>query len=109
MTSLREAVRRLLSRAQEAAPPDPEYSYTIYWTKMVRDWDDAQRAGALVAVERQIEQPEFAPTAFERRYQDARIDDSMHSGESLLALHKVLKAFEGDSISGSDKPPSRGV
>ncbi|GMR10531.1 MAG: hypothetical protein BMS9Abin28_1352 [Anaerolineae bacterium] len=109
MTSLREAVRRLLSRTQQAAPPDPEYSYTIYWTKMVLDWDAAQRAGALSAVEHLMAQPDFAPTAFERRYQDARIDDTMHSGESLLALHKVLKAFEGDSILGADRPPTNGV
>ncbi len=65
---------------------------------MVRDWDDAQRAGALSAVEHLMEPPEFTPTAFERRYQDARIDESMHAGESLLALHKVLRAFERDSI-----------
>jgi hypothetical protein len=76
---------------------------------MVRDWDAAQRAGSLLAVEHLIEQPEFIPAAFERRYQDARIDDTMHSGESLLALHKVLKAFERDSISGSDRPPTNGV
>ena len=94
MTSLREAARRLLGRTQQAGPPDPEYSYTIYWTKMVRDWGDVQRAGARSAVEHLIEQPDFTPTAFERRYQDARIDDSMHSGESVLALQKVLRAFE---------------
>ncbi len=76
---------------------------------MVRDWDGAQRAGALSAVEHLMEQPEFTPTAFERRYQDARIDDSMHSGESLLALHKVLKAFERESPSGSDRPSTNGV
>ncbi len=106
---MREVVRRLLNRTQQAAPPDPEYSYTIYWTKMVRNWDDAQRAGALSAVEHLMEQPEFTPTAFERRYQDARIDDSLHSGESLLALHKVLKAFERESASGSDRPSTNGV
>ncbi len=76
---------------------------------MVRDWDDAQRAGALSAVEHLIEQPVFTPTAFERRYQDARIDDLKHSGESLLALRKVLKAFERDSISGSARPSTNGV
>ncbi len=76
---------------------------------MVREWDDARRAGAFSAVEHLMEPPEFTPTAFERRYQDARIDDSMHSGESLLALHKVLKAFEGESTSGSDRPSTDGV
>lgn len=109
MTSLREAVRRLLKRTRDAAPPDPAYSYTIYWTKMALGWDDAQRADALLAVEHLIAQSEFEPTAYERRYLDARIDDSMHSGESLLALHKVLKAFNRGSTAGSDRPLSNGV
>ncbi|MFQ5942441.1 MAG: hypothetical protein ACE5JF_02700 [Anaerolineales bacterium] len=106
MTSLREAVRRLLSRTQDAAPPDPEYSYTIYWTKTVFVWDDARRKNAREAVEHLIEQPEFVPTAFERRYHNTYIDDSKHSGESLLALHKVLKAFERESTLS---PGSSGV
>jgi hypothetical protein len=87
----------LLSRTQKAAPPDPEYSYTIYWTKIVREWDDDQRISAHSAVEHLINHPEFVPNPFERRYEDDRIDDSRHSGESLLALNKVLKAFESDS------------
>jgi hypothetical protein len=97
MTTLREAIRRLLSRTQKTAPPDPGYSYTIYWTKMVREWDGAKRRGALAAVEDLISQASFVPNAFERRYHDGRIDEMMHSGESLLALHKVLKAFEPKS------------
>ncbi|TDI86491.1 MAG: hypothetical protein E2O74_01495 [Chloroflexi bacterium] len=109
MTSLREVVRRLLSRTREAAPPDPAYSYTIYWTKMALGWDDAQRTGALLGAEHLIGQSLFTPTAYERRYLDARIDDSMHSGESILALAKVLKAFGKDTIAGPDGPPSDGV
>ena len=101
MTSLRESVRRLLSRTQEAAPPDPEYSYTIYWTKMVREWDDPRRKRALLASERLIGHPDFRPTAFERRYQDTDIDHSKHAGESILALHKVISAFESESTLGS--------
>lgn len=53
-----------------------------------------------------IQQPEFTPTAFERRYRDASIDDSSHSGDSMLALHKVLQAFKiySDSRSESSAP-----
>ena len=109
MTSLREAVRRLLSRTREAAPPDPAYSYTIYWTKMALGWDDAQRTSALLAAEHLIGKSAFTPTAYERRYQDPRIDDSKHSGESILALEKVLKAFGRDSSAVRDGPPSNGV
>jgi hypothetical protein len=95
-------VRKLLNRTKEATPPDPEYSYTIYWTKTVRDWEDVRRASAIEAVELLINQPEFTPTAFERKYHDPAIDESSHSGESLLALRKVLRAFELHSASGSN-------
>lgn len=109
MTSLRESVRRLLKRTQEATPPDPEYSYTIYWTKSVRDWEAERRVSALEAVELLINQPEFSPTAFERQYHDPAIDESSHSGESLLALRKVLYAFEHLIASGSDSSVSNEV
>jgi hypothetical protein len=99
-------VRRLLKRTQEATAPDPEYSYTIYWTKTVRDWEDVRRAIALEAVELLINQSEFTPTAFERQYRDSAIDDSSHSGESILALRKVLKAFEQHTASRSDPSAS---
>ncbi len=102
-------MRRLLKRPNEAAPPDPEYSYTIYWTKTVRDWEDARRARALEAVELLIHQPEFTSTAFERRYRDSVIDDSSHSGESILALRKVLRAFENHAESGLAPSASDGV
>ncbi len=69
---------------------------------MVRDWKDPRRARALGAVEHLINRPEFTATAFERRYRDPTIDDSAHSGESILALHKVLKAFDIHSASGTD-------
>lgn len=95
-------MRKLLNRTKEAPPPDPEYSYTIYWTNIIRDWGDAQRTSALEAVERLINQPGFTPTAFERQYSDSAIDESSHSGESILALRKVLFAFEHHSTSDSD-------
>lgn len=76
---------------------------------MALDWDPNQRAGALLAVEDLISQPLFTPTAYERRYLDPRIDDSKHSGESILALEKVLKALEGDPFARSERPRSNGV
>jgi len=76
---------------------------------MALDWDDKQRAGALLAVEHLISQAQFLPTAYERRYLDARIDDSQHSGKSILALEKVLMALDEEPIGRSDRPPSNGV
>ena len=102
-------MRRLLKRTQEAAPPDPEYSYTIYWTKTVRNWEEARRVGALEAVELLINEQGFTPTAFERRYRKTAIDDSSHSGESILALRKVLQAFESHTASGPYSSDSDGV
>lgn len=60
---------------------------------MVRTWDESRRQEALSATEQALADPDFEPNSFERRYGDPAIDDTAHSGESLLALHKVLKAF----------------
>ena len=73
---------------------------------MVREWKAARRASAIEAVEHLINQPDFTPTAFERQYQDSAIDESSHSGESILALHKVLLAFETHAASESDTSAS---
>lgn len=92
MTSIREAVRRLMQRERER--PASEFSYQIYWTKVARSWDAAQRLQALEGAERILTGPGFVANEFSRRYSVPEIDDSAHSGASLLALRKVLKAFE---------------
>lgn len=93
MSSLREAVRRLLGREPAPDTPDPEYSYTVYWTKVVREWDETHRSAAQSATDQLISDSEFQANPFGRRYSDPAIDGSAHSGESLLALQKVLSAF----------------
>lgn len=93
MTSVREALRRLLQRRGAADEPDPEYSYLIYWTKVARQWDAARRRQALEAAEQLIGGPDFEANPYHRRYQAAEIDDARHSGASLLALRKVLRAL----------------
>lgn len=102
MTTLREALKRLLDRSapQPRQAPDPpriQFSYTIYWTKMVREWDAERRQAIAQALAAILAQPDFEPNAYERRYRIAGWDDLAHSGESLLALQKVLVAFEGES------------
>lgn len=102
MTTLREALKRLLGRSaprprQAPDPPRIQYSYTIYWTKMVREWDAARRRQIVQALAATLAQPDFEPNAYARRYRIAGLDDLAHSGESLLALQKVLVAFESES------------
>lgn len=92
MTSMRESLRRLIKRERER--PASEFSYAIYWTKVARGWDAAKRLQALEGVERTLAGPDFVSNEFERRYRVPEIDGSAHSGASLLALRKVLKAFE---------------
>jgi len=92
MTSIREAVRRLMQRERER--PASEFSYAIYWTKVARGWDAAKRIQALEGAERTLTGPGFVSNEFSRRYSVPEIDGSAHSGASLLALRKVLKAFE---------------
>jgi hypothetical protein len=92
MTSIRESIRRLLTRSAE--PPRPDYSYTIYWMKEARTWDIEFRQKALRELETLLSQPGFVANDFERRYALSLIDGSRHSGASLLALQKVLKALD---------------
>lgn len=94
MTSIRAAIQALLQRQPEPEGPDPEYSYVIYWTKTARNWDPSRRAQVLLAAERLIGKPDFEANPFERRYREPEIDASAHSGESLLALRKVLRALD---------------
>ncbi len=94
MTSIRAAIQALLQREPRPEAPNPEYSYVIYWTKIARTWAPSRRAQALLAAERLIGKPGFEANAFERRYRDPEIDASAHSGESLLALRKVLRALD---------------
>jgi len=92
MTSIRESLRRLVQRERERSAS--EFSYSIYWTKVVRGWDAARRLEALEGAERILAGAGFVSNEFGRRYRVPEIDGSAHSGASLLALRKVLKAFE---------------
>lgn len=94
MTSIREALRQLLQRQQQSDAPDPEYSYVIYWTKETRSWETERRQAALQATERLIGQADFEPNLYHRRYRANEIDQSTHSGASVLALRKVLRALD---------------
>jgi hypothetical protein len=72
-----------------------DFAYTIFWTKMVRTWDDAKRKAIAAKVEALTTSPEFVNNAFERKFEIEGLDESAHAGASIVALKKVLEAFEG--------------
>ena len=78
-------------------PPRVDFSYTIYWTKTARRWDEKQRAAMAVAVMAVMAQPGFEANDYERRYRVAGLDDLAHAGASLVALRKVLAALESEA------------
>jgi hypothetical protein len=77
--------------------PRVDFSYTIYWTKTVRRWDEKRRADMAQAVMAVMAQPGFEANDYERRYRVAGLDDVAHAGASLVALRKVLAAFENEA------------
>lgn len=96
MKAIRTFFRRLLRPRPAPNPPRVEFSYTIYWTKQVRGWDAARRVAIAEAMQPVLSQPGFEANAYARRYSVPGLDAQAHSGVSLLALKKVLEAFEND-------------
>ena len=78
-------------------PPRVDFSYTVYWTKTVRRWDAARRTAMAEAVMAVMAQPGFEANDYERRYRVADLDELAHAGASLVALRKVLAAFEDET------------
>ncbi len=74
--------------------PAVDFSYTIFWTKQVRQWSPERRAALHTALGAVLADPDFINNAYERRYTVPGLDDSAHAGASLLALDKVLAAFK---------------
>jgi hypothetical protein len=73
--------------------PRAEYSYRVFWTKAARSWDADRRRRVAEAVELVIGRADFEPNTYERRYAVTGLDDQAHSGQSLLALQRVLAAL----------------
>lgn len=70
-----------------------DFAYTVYWTKIAREWDADRRALVAGRVADLAASPGFLNNAFERKYRVEGLDDSGHSGASILALRKVLEAM----------------
>lgn len=78
---------------------DPEridFSYTVFWTRQVRGWDAARRAAVRAALQPVLTGQEFVNNAFSRQYTVPGLDDQAYAGASLLALEKVLAAFDSE-------------
>ena len=101
MKIIRAVWQRLLAPRPNLNAPRIEFSYTIYWTRQVRGWDAARRAAIMEALGPVLAQPGFEPNAYARRYPVLGLDDLAHSGASLLALKKVLAAFEAEAHSAN--------
>lgn len=85
-------------REQRVAARDRvDYSYTVFWIKQARLWDQSARASILQQLAAVINSPGFDANFYQRTYTLAEVDGA-HSGASLLALHKVLEALKHDGI-----------
>ncbi len=71
-----------------------DYAYSIFWTKIARDWDKARKATIGARVDALIASPEFKNNPLKRVYFIEDLDEFEHAGASLLALQKVLAAFK---------------
>lgn len=84
-----------MSSADDA--PRVDFSYTVFWTKQVRQWTPTRRAAVEAALAEVLRRPDFELNAYERRYRVPGLDEDAparaHAGASLAALAKVLKAF----------------
>jgi hypothetical protein len=80
--------------AEPLTAPKIDFAYSIFWTKMTRTWDSERRRLMAERVGAVIHSPDFHDNALERKYMVEGLDEFAHSGASLLALQKVLAAWE---------------
>jgi hypothetical protein len=78
------------------APPDPAFAYSIGWMTEVRTWDAARRVAMAEELRPVLAAVDFVPNAYDRRYRVPALDSRLHAGASLVALQRVLQAFELD-------------
>jgi hypothetical protein len=75
---------------------DPSYAYRIGWLKEARVWDERRRAAVAEGLHTVLGASAFSPNEYRRLYRVPALDESLHAGASLLALHQVLLALETD-------------
>lgn len=94
MTSIREIVKRLVTREAPEEQIPRDYLFTVHWLTEARSWRRAKRAEVLAALTDLMREPSFAAESLEREYVVEQIDDFQHTGASLTTLRKVLKALD---------------
>lgn len=71
-----------------------DYAYSIFWTKIAREWNTERKDLMAERVDAVIASPEFQNNPLKRVYFIEGLDEFEHAGASLLALQKVLAAFK---------------
>lgn len=94
VTSLREALRRLVDRRAEDPARAADFSYMIFWTTQAQSWAPERRRSIAAAVRAVTAQPDFAANLYARKYSVPGLDDQAHAGASLQALLRVLQALQ---------------
>lgn len=107
MNSIREIIRRFFGEEETgdrmASSPRPDFSYRVYWTKMARSWSADRRRTIRNAVQEVVDDEEFKPNAFERRYQVEALGEGSHAGASLRALLDVIDALQAYEVSEEEQ------
>jgi hypothetical protein len=88
------------NESPDSDPRPSDYAYTLYWARQIQEWEAGRRAEIALTVEAVISEPSFRPNEFYRVYSVPGLDDSAHSGASLVALMKVLAAYERTESQG---------
>jgi hypothetical protein len=101
VTSIRKVIRKYILRGGEEENK-AGFSYTVYWTDLVGGWSEERRNIARLAVERIVEQPDFKPNEYQHLYHLSEVDEVAHVGSSLLALLKVLQAYDEGEGAGKE-------
>lgn len=96
----RRASDKAEDESQNSDPRPSDYAYTLYWVRQLQDWDAERKAEIASSVEDVVTESSFRPNEFYRVYSVPGLDDSAHSGASLLALLKVLAAYERTESQG---------
>ena len=95
MTSIREAIRRLLSKNMVANRDAYALSFAVYWTRTVHEWTPEQRTQIVADLKGRFVDPEFERDGLHKKYTIKTIAGA-YTGASLTALAGVLAAYGND-------------
>lgn len=93
MTTIRQALRRLLEKKPASDRPMVAFSYAVYWTRTVQEWTPELRNQIAVELEKLLSTVEVDLRGQRRNYTLAALPGK-HAGASLQSLRAVLKAHQ---------------